>query len=242
MLFPSPHPDILCLLQSLDAAPGLADDLAPAGLLASEERERYATFRAPKRRRDWLLGRWTAKQLARQYLDARGAQRHADEILVRADGDGSPYLSLDGARLPVSLSISHSGAYSFCALTDQPGAAAGADVEMIEPRPLSLAEQFFAAQELAALLARPQAERDLLITLVWSAKEAFLKCIKEGLRVDTRAVTVALPEQTAAAEVWRPLAVTARAGLVHADLRYQCWWRREGGMVLTLGLLLEKKG
>jgi 4'-phosphopantetheinyl transferase len=90
MLFPSPHPDILCLLQSLDAAQGLANGLAPAGLLAPEERERYETFRVPKRRRDWLLGRWTAKQLGRLYLTLDGAPRRADEIVVRADSDGSP--------------------------------------------------------------------------------------------------------------------------------------------------------
>jgi 4'-phosphopantetheinyl transferase len=113
----------------------------------------------------------------------------------------------------------------------------GADVEMIEPRPLSLAEQFFAADELAALLARPEAERDLLITLVWSAKEAFLKCIKEGLRVDTRAIAVALPEETSGAEVWRPLEVAARGDLTGAGRSYKSWWRRDGGKALTLGLL-----
>lgn len=235
--FPSPGPEIHCLLQSLDAAPGLADGVAPAGLLAPEERERYETFRVPKRRRDWLLGRWTAKQLARLHLAKRGSARRADEIVVRADLNGSPYLALAGERLPLSLSISHAGAHSFCALTDRVGAAVGADIEMIEPRPRSLAEQFFAAEELAALLARPQDERDLLITLVWSAKEAFLKCIKEGLRVDTRAVTVALPEELAGPDVWQSLVVTPRDDLPGAGYCYRSWWRREGDKVLTLGLL-----
>ena len=113
----------------------------------------------------------------------------------------------------------------------------GADVEMIEPRPISLAEQFFAAQEQAALLARPQSERDLLITLAWSAKEAFLKCIKAGLRVDTRSVVVDIPPVLDAAGAWKPLFVTAAAGAMPEARVYRSWWRQDGAAILTLGLL-----
>jgi 4'-phosphopantetheinyl transferase len=194
----------------------------------------------PKRRRDWLLGRWTAKHLLREYLKQASAPPSLDAIVIRADADGSPYATLAGDRLLFSLSISHSGAYAFCALTDEAGATVGADVEMIEPRPLSLAEQFFTAEELAAVLARPESERDAGITLVWSAKEAFLKSIKEGLRVDTRAIGVEIPSSLQDDHIWQPLAVTARAGLVAGE--YGAWWRRETGNVLTLGLLLERKG
>lgn len=235
--YPSPQQDIFCLLQSLDDAAGLADGVAPAGLLSEEERGRYEMFRVPKRRRDWLLGRWTAKHLVRAYLSKKGRPTPLDEIIIRADPDGAPYAALRSERLRLSLSISHSGAFSFCALTDQPGATVGADLEMIEPRPLSLVEQFFTPEEQTAALARPPSERDLWITLVWSAKEAFLKCIREGLRVDTRAVTVELPQEGSAAEGWLPLTVSARADLLAIGSAYRGWWRREAGFVVTIGLL-----
>lgn len=238
MPFPSPHPDILCLLQSLDAAPGLADAVAPDGLLSAEERERYESFRVPKRRRDWLLGRWTAKRLIADYLAQRGTPTPFDQIIIRTRSNGSPYAVLFDEELSFSLSISHSAAYSFCALTDRAGGTVGADIEVIEPRPLSLAEQFFTAEELAQVLARLEAERDLWITLVWSAKEAFLKSIKEGLRVDTRAISVDMPESLAGE--WQSLNVVARGELLQANQSYRAWWRYEGELVLTLGWLCSQ--
>ena len=239
LLFPSPHPQIHCLLQSLHAAPGLAEGAAPAGVLSAEERAQYEGFRVPKRRRDWLLGRWTAKNLVRAYLTAGGRPTQLDGIVIIANPDGSPYATVAGARLPLSLSISHSGESSFCALTPLAGTTVGADVEMIEPRPVSLAEQFFTQEELAGVLAQSEDERDFLITLVWSAKEAFLKCMRQGLRVDTRAVTVRIWEALSDEEGWQMLEVVADADLLRAGSVYQAWWRREGRSVLTLGILRE---
>jgi 4'-phosphopantetheinyl transferase len=239
MFFPSPHPDILCLLQSLDDAPGLANAVAPAGLLSAEERERHESFRVLKRRRDWLLGRWTAKNLLREHLNQHSIFVPLDQIVIRADEDGSPYALLSGQRLPVNLSISHSGAHSLCALTDDTDARVGADIEVIEPRPMSLAEQFFTEEELTAVLARPEAERDARITLVWSAKEAFLKCTKEGLRVDTRAISVELPELLADAGDWQTMRVSPRVELMRVGTDYRAWWRRDEDAILTLGMLRQ---
>ena len=235
MLSQAPAPEVRCLLQSAADAPELAEGRAPAGLLAAEERATCESLRVPKRRRDWLLGRWTAKRLVRDYLAETGSTPLLDDIIIRADPDGAPYAALRGARLPVSLSISHSGGRAFCALADLAGTAVGADIEVVEPRPLSLAEQFFTPEELADVLARPLAERDLWMTLVWSAKEAYLKCIREGLRVDTRALAVELP--AAAAPGWQPLTVRPRPDLPGAARAYRSWWRREDGAALTLGLL-----
>jgi 4'-phosphopantetheinyl transferase len=235
--FPSPHEDIFCLLQSLDSDPRLADAIAPPGLLSPEEQARYEGFHVLKRRRDWLLGRWTAKHLVRAYLGKTAAPPALDEIVIRAHSDGSPYAALSADRLPLSVSISHSGPYSLCALTGQPGASVGADIEMIEPRPLSLAEQFFTRNELDALLASAEEERTVRMTLVWSAKEAFLKSIKEGLRVDTREIVVETPRVLAEARIWEPLVVTARSGLMPVGAEYRSWWRRESETIVTLGLL-----
>ncbi|MBX7235635.1 MAG: 4'-phosphopantetheinyl transferase superfamily protein [Caldilineales bacterium] len=59
---------LLHLLQTLAASPTLAEGIAPPGLLHPTEQAHLDAFRVVKRRRDWLLGRWTAKHLVQQYL------------------------------------------------------------------------------------------------------------------------------------------------------------------------------
>ncbi|MCB0159565.1 MAG: hypothetical protein KDD83_15640, partial [Caldilineaceae bacterium] len=55
-------------MQSATAAPEIEQGVAPAGLLSPAEEARLAEFTVVKRRRDWLLGRWTAKDLVRTVL------------------------------------------------------------------------------------------------------------------------------------------------------------------------------
>jgi len=160
----------------------------------------------PKRRREWLLGRWTAKQLLAAYLGEEGSAPPLDEITIANDPTGAPYAYFDRSpsqsepdrRIPVSLTISHSGEISLCALVAQRGGprvsahlpSVGGDVEQIEPRSPSLVRDFFTAEEQAALIAAPPHLRDALATAIWSAKEAALKALRLGLSVDTRQVTV----------------------------------------------------
>jgi 4'-phosphopantetheinyl transferase len=133
-MYPAPDPRIYCLLQSAGTHPGLAEGIPPAGLLSPQELARCDGLKVSKRRRDWLLGRWTAKQLLRAYLAATAGQIPSlDQIEILAEEDGAPYAWF-GARLPISLSISHSGSESFCAICEQEVGQVGADIEQIEPR------------------------------------------------------------------------------------------------------------
>ena len=143
------------LQQTLAAHPDLAEGLAPPELLHPSEQAKLDTLRVLKRRRDWLLGRWTAKHLVQQHLLETTAALHPlPAILIAADPDGAPFAalgvssredssllhqqageaSLPFQRMALSLSISHSGDRAFCALIDEPGATVGADLELIEPR------------------------------------------------------------------------------------------------------------
>jgi 4'-phosphopantetheinyl transferase len=149
-------------------------------------------FKVAKRKRDWLLGRWTAKHLVQTYLAiTHNRPAPLDQIEILADVDGAPYARL-GMRLPLSLSISHSGRESFCALCDENAGYVGADIEQIEPRDLSLVRTFFTAPENTAGEAVRPEERDRLITALWSAKEAVLKTLRLGLRADTRQLNVVI--------------------------------------------------
>jgi 4'-phosphopantetheinyl transferase len=194
----------------VDRAP---PDLENAVKLSSAEREAFARCTTPKRRHDWLLGRWTAKRLLYSVL--------GEKLEILSGADGAPFVP----RYPVlGLSISHSGDYAFCAaLWDSP---IGVDIERIEPRSAIFVEDYFTADEQSLVETAP----NYAPTLIWSAKEAALKALHLGLRADTRRVNVnfSLPVGQFSDE-W--LALTANCG---AQGLMQGGWRRMNGFVLTI--------
>jgi len=239
------------LLQSLDDCPEIARALAPAGLLCAEERKRLSTLKIEKRRRDWLLGRWTAKHLVQGYLAAgEGVTAPLDSIYIANADDGSPFCELLPARngkgraerLPVSLSISHSHGHSLCALCHESERSdvtwsLGCDMEWIEHREPSFVNDFFTAQEIRDVMATPVDRRDCRVTAIWSAKEAVLKSLRTGLRIDTRRITCQFgPPDTLATE-WTPLTVTVDRGLA-AEFpgSWFAWWQVQDQFVLTMAL------
>lgn len=254
---------LLHLLQTLAASPTLAEGIAPPDLLHPTEQVHLDAFRVVKRRRDWLLGRWTAKHLVQQYLmQVQGGETQGGEtpplraILILPTPDGAPYAALadDATRhtqhaittnqspisnLPLSLSISHSAGRSFCALTDEPGATVGADIERIEPREPGFVEQFFTPAEIAAVRAAPPGERDALITAIWSAKEAVLKSLRVGLRADTRLITCRFPSPLPIGDDCSVFQIECDASLLPADRPF--WlngrWQCHDGFALTLATL-----
>lgn len=230
----------------------LADDIlleeeSPPGFLSTSERETFAGLRFPKRRREWLLGRWTAKQLLRRSQAAYRALP-LDAISVGNDRDGAPYLSVEEeGRLEMSLSISHRDDHAFCALGSSLSPIIGVDMERIEPRDPAFVQDFFTADEAERVWACPSPVRDTLVTVLWSAKEATLKALHHGLRVDTRRVEIhhiagIEPQQTKsmdiswpASEAWHKVEIhCALAGAAHLD----AWWRPHGNYVLTLAALV----
>ncbi len=244
------------MVQPLSAHPLLSAGDAPAGLLASTECARLARLTIPKRRRDWLLGRWTAKHLLQSYLgQITHTQVPLDALAIGNDPDGAPYATTLRSRLPVSLSISHSGGYSFCAVapffSDCALAGAptekieiGADIERIEHRGREFVADFFTPDELNQVDHAPESFRDTLVTIIWSAKEAMLKALRLGLTVDTRCIDVeAIPLDT---PTHSPVANTGWADLrlsLAPSVDYSMadepvgWWRIMDGYVLTLAVL-----
>jgi len=174
---------------------------APVGLLAAAELAELDTFKVRKRRKDWLLGRWTAKHLVQAHLtETTGHPLPLDQLTIKHEADGAPYVTLHDVTpertLPVSLSISHINGYAFCALYDaqldenlEPNARAaasksiniGADIEHIEPRERSFITDFFTSSEIAAIEQMPASQQAALVTAIWSAKEAVVKALVDEL-------------------------------------------------------------
>jgi 4'-phosphopantetheinyl transferase len=246
------------LVQSDTAHPDLARGVAPAGLLSRQEQARLASLRTEKRRRDWLLGRWTAKHLLRAAIERRTGRRiPLDRLIVVNDPDGAPRITGDwipalsvaeGLEIGdsdsnlqslisnlqmLSLSISHCRGRALCALAEN--GPVGADIERVEPRARQFVEDYFTGEEIALVDQASEAEYDLLVTAIWSAKEAALKTLRLGLTVDTRAVSCAI----------RPAPVSSGWGRfsIRCDPRLLAngdippltgWWYTIGYDVLTL--------
>jgi 4'-phosphopantetheinyl transferase len=187
------------LVQTAPDCPDAARGEAPPGLLSPAEAAHLARLTYPKRRQEWLLGRWTAKRLLAAYLDEQGSAPPFAQITVGNDPTGAPYALIESGRaagrIPVSLTISHSRGVAFCALAAQAGTATrlprvGGDIELIEPREPSFVRDYFAPDEQAAVTAAPSVWRDGMATVIWSVKEAALKALQLGLSVDPRLATV----------------------------------------------------
>lgn len=225
------------LIQTLADHPALARAEPPEGLLSSVEEARFRSLTREKRRRDWLLGRWTAKHLAAYYLEQVTGRRPAlSDILITTDPDGAPQLqSQNGYAFIIdrlAISISHSRGHAFCALTAAPGYAPGADIEYVEPRDPGFVTDFFTDVEIARVHHAPPSAQPLLTTVIWSAKEAALKSLRRGLTVDTRQI-VCLPDEPAT-DGWAPVIVRC-----HPELNayvHHGWWRQMGEFVLTLAV------
>lgn len=201
--------------------------------LSEEELLRLAGLRFEKRRKEWLLGRWTAKQLLR-----RSRSVEADAVQIRNEASGKPFfVNINGSALEGCLSISHRAGRSFCAWTSDPTFALGADLEVWEPRDKIFIEDYLAKVEQDLALVCVGQRRDLVVTLMWSAKEAVFKALGTGLRMDTRSVAVGgldwLARDGAVPEGWLPLEFVSTA----VTQPIQGWWRLEGELILTIAVL-----
>lgn len=196
----------------------------PAALdwLGPDERARLAAMRIEKRRDDFVLGRWTAKRAVAARLS--GAPIAAIEI--RAATDGAPQAFLDGAPLPIAVSLSHSVGRAFAATAEH--WPLGADLERIESRSELLVADYFTADETAHVAACPPGDRDRAITAIWSAKESVLKARRTGLREDPRRIGIAL-DATRPGAGWRSLQIT-----VDGAPPLVGWWRTVDGYVASL--------
>lgn len=214
---------IRLLVQGEEDAP--ADD----AWLAGAELEAVARLRVGKRRGDWRLGRWTAKQLLVSYIGLERTRLACARIVIKPAADGAPEAFLDGPPLELSLSLSHSGHLAMAAVAPA-GTALGCDIERIRSlRPATVRDHFTAAER-TFVESRNGDERALLTTLVWSAKESALKALREGMRLDTRDVEVGTPLESGSG-IWHPLVVRR---VRSEQRRFAGWWRTLDGFVLTI--------
>lgn len=241
--------------------PAPSDPAQAIRQLSQAEWASYAKLKTEKRRADWLAGRWAAKHLLQAVIrQDRARLLPLKRISIVSDPDGVPIAAIHGAYpFDFSLSISHSHGYAFCAAAQESPWALGADIERIEPRSSAFCKDYFTDVEQQQVACTDQ--RDLLVTAIWSAKEAALKALHLGLSVDTRAITcrfdaaetiatrrsvvptqVCIGSVVGSDSVWQPFEISLDQLRLHGRgdcVRLQGWWQAWQDFVLTLVVQTE---
>lgn len=208
----------------------------PDDFLSGEERKRLSEFRFQKRRTDWLRGRWTAKKLL-QLADPSCRNLPIQTVQVANEPEGAPYLLIgENQRYPGILSISHCGPYALCALSKS---RMGCDLEHIERRSDIFIEDFFTRAEVQRVRESSDELRPILVNLIWSMKEAVLKSIGKGLRLDTRMVEVDPPPDLTIAKAEKPCWKSVMVHSPAVTRPISAWWQLKYEYILTLAAIQD---
>jgi 4'-phosphopantetheinyl transferase len=204
----------------------------PGQVLSTSELAKFASFRFPKRRDEWLLGRWAAKSLASSLPEYHPFP--LDQIEIINSPEGAPYIQvLNESATHCSLSLSHSGKMALCALSMVHALHVGVDLEKIETRTETFVLDYFTPAECRLVETFHDETRAEAVTLIWSAKESMLKALGVGLRQDTRSVEVralrGIPYETGVD--WNKIEIGEPGTEGHA---WSAWWQLRGEYILTL--------
>ena len=100
---------------------------------------------------------------------------------IKCSEKGKPYLE----SIPVHFSLSHSGDYAACAVSDAP---VGMDIEHDVKARETISNRFFSPEEQNILLSAEN--KDLAFARIWTAKESALKLLGTGLAGGLSSITV----------------------------------------------------
>jgi 4'-phosphopantetheinyl transferase len=193
--------------------------------LNADEILRLKCLRFAKRRSDWRLGRWTAKRAVASFLQLPDELCGMAEIEIRSAPSGAPAVFFANNPADITISLSHRDGTAACAVTGSK-VALGCDLEMIEPHSDAFLADYFTSEEQSLVSG---SDRNLLLALLWSAKESALKALRTGLYLDTRSVVVRPCDAFFACGGWTPLQVGHTSGRV-----FKGWWQQSGTLIRTL--------
>ncbi len=151
--------------------------LPPAdGILSPQEQAYYDTLCFPKRRTEWLGGRFALKQVVGRVLGIHELKH----VEVLPQPSGKPYVLVGEKPILLAHSITHSHGFAVAAVSREERFL-GIDLEKIEHRLSRWKNDFFHPDELTA-------EGDDFLTALWTQKEALLKLLGTGLSLRSNEV------------------------------------------------------
>lgn len=164
-------------------------------LLSAEERDRALRFRFARDRDHYTVGRGSMRVLLGGYLgQSPAALRFGYGV------HGKPELEAP-AGSNLRFNLSHSHRLALLAVTAE--RALGVDLEGVhrDVGDEQIARRFFSSEEVAVLLALPEAQRRAAFFRCWTRKEAYLKARGDGIYYGLHHFAVTLAPDVPAALV-----------------------------------------
>jgi phosphopantetheinyl transferase len=144
--------------------------------LQTGEREYYDTIKSEKRRKDYLLGRYSAKLAVAKLT----GEQEPDIVTVEKGDSGQPVLRYRSFA-DIQVSITHTGDFGAAAVFPKT-CPLGIDLEKVSPgRAKVLAKKMTDGEK--KLLENTNIPRDRGLIMVWTAKEALSKLLKTGFTI-----------------------------------------------------------
>ena len=143
---------------------------ATYALMTAEKKARVDRFRFERDKRLTVCGELLARRMLAAYCGVM-----PEDIVLLTGAHGKPY----AAGLEVQFNISHSGEMVLCAVSDTP---IGADIEQMRTADEKLIRFVCTDEEKAYVLdAADDADKQRRFFRIWTAKEAYFKCLGTGI-------------------------------------------------------------
>ncbi|MEQ7053655.1 4'-phosphopantetheinyl transferase superfamily protein [Paenibacillaceae sp. P-4] len=133
-------------------------------------------LRFDRRKKSYIAGRYSAKRAVTELMPTLRYQ----SIFVESGVFGQPFLVLEQAS-NLQVSITHSGCVG-AAIAFPESHPMGIDLEFMNDDKLGIMERHMTAQE-RGFINRVNCSYPLLVTMLWTSKEALSKVLRTGLTV-----------------------------------------------------------
>lgn len=149
---------------------------ARQGRLSPAEEERAQQFRLPTLQTRYRYIRRVLRSLLATQLNCLPT-----EVVIETTPTGKPALIAPQLSPPLTFNLSHSGNVALIGVNQ--GDVVGVDVEKLKPMPqaMAIAKRFFAPVEYRHLCRCSSSQQASVFLQYWTAKEAFLKAIGQGI-------------------------------------------------------------
>ncbi len=151
-----------------------------SSLMREDKQQRVDRFRFVDDKKRTVAGEMLARKAISEWCNIA-----PESINFGIKEHGKPYAK----DLAVEFNISHSGGMVVCAVDDKP---IGIDIEQIRPIDLTIAKRICTDDELLYLFGHTPTKQDFTYTTnteiltrffeLWTAKEAYGKCIGDGVK------------------------------------------------------------
>ncbi len=192
-------------------------------VLTSQEAQILQGIKSPRRRRDWLAGRWAAKELIQKYLYEEVGQEVAlSHIEILNDKNGAPYARVPSISCPeqtpqpleLELSLAHSAGHGLAGFSRH--GPIGVDLQRLRPVRSNLAERLLTEYERSQLALYLPGPEEIL--LFWALKEAAIKAQRTPPALTIRKIEVILTKPY-------------EASVCIKGQQLSAWWGRRGDFV-----------